>query len=123
MTKNSLLLTQDQAIELLPFGRRGLEEIRNKGEIGFKKVGRRYYYLRSDIEQWVNDLTHHTDYTSEVMSIGHTSPLPTYKPTKPSGLDALLAKYQSKKPNNFACKKYQKFNQQPKTEPSVNCLA
>ena len=123
MTKNSLLLTQDQAIELLPFGRRGLEEIRNKGEIGYKKVGRRYYYLKSDIEQWVKDLTHHTDYTNEVMSIGHTSPLPTYKPTRKSGLDALLEKYRSKKPNNFACTKYQKSQTEQKIEPAVNCLA
>lgn len=123
MEKNSLLITQAQALKLLPFGRRGLEEIRNKGEIGYKKVGRRYYYTVAELEKWVNDLTHHTASTSEAMSIGHTSPLPTYKPIKTSGLDALLAKYQSKKPNNFACKKYQKSNQQSKNEPSVNCLA
>ena len=39
------------------------------------------------------------------------------------GLDALLAKYQSKKPNNFACKKYQKSLANQRTEQAVNCLA
>lgn len=123
MTNNTLLLTQNAALELLPFGRRGLEEIRNKGEIGFKKVGRRYYYTYADIVKWANDLQRHTGSINEAQPIGHTSLLPTYKPTKATGLDALLAKYNSKKPNNSACKKYQNCNNLQKTEHQVSTLA
>ena len=125
MTQNSLLLTQEEALKLLPFGRHGLESIRNKGEIGFKKVGRRYYYAYADIVKWANNLQHHTASTKEetIPSIGHTSPMPTYKQTKELSLDALLENYQSKKPSNFVSKKLRSYNHPQKIEHQVNCLA
>lgn len=100
MTKNSLLLTKQEALALLPFSRRGLDSLIKKGEIGYKKVGSRYYFLKSDIEKWAMSLDHHTDYSS----VG--------KPTMPTShsiatgngysLENLAEQYNLRKPKHIA---------------------
>lgn len=72
MTDNTLLMTRAQVLDILPFGRKGLDHLINRGEIGYKKVGNRYYFLRSDIEQWATSLNHHIGFSKEVT---HTTPI------------------------------------------------
>lgn len=100
MTNNSLLLTRAEALELLPFSRRGLDSLIKKGEIGYKKVGSRYYFLRSDIEQWAMSLNHHIDYSS----VGKpTMPTSRSMPTaKGYSLENLAEQYNLRKPKHIA---------------------
>lgn len=100
MEKNSLLLTRAEALSLLPFSRRGLDNLIKKGEIGYKKVGNRYYFLRSDIEQWATSLNHHIDYTSA----GKSTMLTSHSIAKGSGysLENLAEQYNLKKPKHIA---------------------
>ena len=119
---NSLLLTRQQAIDLLPFGRRGFDSLIQKGELGFKKVNGRLYFLRTDIEKWANDLEHHIDCISGVKHTGHTSHCkPKSETTR--GLDALRERLTLEKLNNSVSKKLQSYNRKPSNKPVVNCLA
>jgi hypothetical protein len=84
MTNNTLLLNRAQVLDILPFGRKGLENLIKSGEIGYKKVGNRYYFLRSDIEQWATNLNHHIDYTK-----GATPTIPTTRSMSKDGAYSL----------------------------------
>lgn len=116
------LITKAEAIDLLPFGRRGLESLIKKGEIGFKKVNGRYYFLKSDIIRWAENLDHHTEYTSEERHTGRISHIQPY-PEKKYSLDALAKQMTQEKLNNFALKKYRKSELVNKTSLPENCPA
>lgn len=100
MTNNTLLLNRAQVLEILPFGRKGLDNLIKNGEIGYKKVGNRYYFLRSDIEEWATNLNHHIDYSSAgkpTTPISHSiAKANTYS------LENLAEQYNLKKPKHIA---------------------
>lgn len=100
MTNNSLLLTRAEALELLPFSRRGLDDLIKKGEIGYKKVGSRYYFLRSDIEQWATNLNRHTDYSSAGRPTTPTSR--SIAKVNTYSLENLAEQYNLRKPKHIA---------------------
>ena len=108
MEDNITLITISEAISLLPFGRRGLDSLIKKGEIGFKKVNGRYYFPETEIRRWVNDLEYHTKYTKEETYTGRTSRLLTQK-EEGIGLEKLLELQALKKQNNTATQGYQSY--------------
>lgn len=122
MENNVVLITKAEAIKLLPFGRHSFEGLINRGEIGFKKVGGRYYFLRSDIEKWANQLEHHTESTNVSVGTGHTL-LSKPKTENVSGLDALVIQRTLEKQRNSAMRKLQAYKPKVTNEPMVSFQA
>ena len=122
MENNSLLLTKAEALAMLPFGRHSFEGIINRGEIGFKKVGGRYYFLLSDIEKWANRLERHTNCIPEGKPTGHTL-LSKPKTESVSGLDALVTQRMLEKQKRFAMRKLQAYKPKEPNKPVMNFQA
>ena len=122
MINNVVLLTKAEALAKLPFGRHSFEGLINRGEIGFKKVGGRYYFLEAEIERWANELEHRTSYTSEEKPTGHTL-LSKPKTESVSGLDALVTQRALEKQKNFAMKKLQAYKPKETIKPVMNFQA
>lgn len=122
MENNNILLTKAEALARLPFGRHSFEGLINRGEIGFKKVGGRYYFLQSDIERWANQLEHHTASTPEAITTGHIS-LSKPKVESDCGLDALVIQRTLEKQKNSAMKKLQAYKPRVTNKPTVSFQA
>ena len=122
MENNKLLLTKQEAMELLPFGRRGFESLIRTGELGFKKVNGRLYFSKADLERWVNDLEHRTEYTPEVKPTGHISRCKPQTEKKYS-LDALVAQQALEKLSSSATRKLQSYKQKISVKPQVSFQA
>ena len=122
MENNSLLLTKAEALAMLPFGRHSFEGIINRGEIGFKKVGGRYYFLLSDIEKWANRLERHINFTNATVGTGHTS-LCKPKTESVSGLDALVEQKTLEKQRNSAMRKLQAYKPKTPNKPQMSFQA
>lgn len=53
---NRTVLTADEVGELLGFRRDFIYDLCRRGEIPYKKIGRRYYrFNRADIEKWLHE--------------------------------------------------------------------
>ena len=122
MENNNILLTKAEALARLPFGRYSFEGLINRGEIGFKKVGGRYYFLLSDIEKWSQELEHRTKSTNDLVGTGHTL-LSKPKTETVSGLDALAIQRALEKQKSSATRKLQAYNKKPLVKPLVSFQA
>ena len=108
--KNNIgLITRSEAIDLLPFGRRGFESLIKKGEIGFKKVNNRLYFLKSDIEKWSEKLEFHSDCTNVAKSSTRTIRLSAKREPEYS-LEKVLAEQRMLKLNNTQLKELRNSN-------------
>lgn len=119
MENNKLLLTKQEAMEVLPIGRRGFESLIKNGEIGYKKVNGRYFFTVAEINRWVNDLEHHTAYTPEARPCGHTLRR-TPKTEKRYSLDALAEQMYSKRQSNSATRNLQSYKMKQSVKPQVS---
>jgi hypothetical protein len=122
MNNNVVLISKAEALAKLPFGRRGLDSLIKKGEIGFKKVNGRYYFLESEIERWANDLEYHTASTPEVAHTGHTSRCKPQTEKKYS-LGVLVAQKNLNKLSNSVSRKLQSYRTKQNLKPQVNFQA
>lgn len=122
MENNKLLLTKQEAMELLPFGRRGFESLVKNGEIGFKEVNGRLYFSRAEIDRWANDLKYRIVSTPEVKPCGRTL-LCKPKTEKTYSLDALLEQRTLEKLNNSASRNLQSYKQRQIVRPQVSFQA
>ena len=94
-------LTGQQAAKWLNLNYRTFIKEVNKGLIGYKIIGSTRRYPIKALEEWLNSITYHTDYTNEVKSTTPTSrSLPPMEPELT--LEDLRNKYFPKKRRNGA---------------------
>ena len=122
LEENVLLLTKSEALARLPFGRHSFDSLINKGEVGFKKVGNRYYFPVTEIERWANNLEHRTASTPEVKATGHIL-LSKPKTENDCGLDALVAQRTLEKQRSSAMRKLQAYKQKETNKPMMSFQA
>lgn len=120
---NKKLLTAREAQIYLGIGRySNFKLIVDKGEIGFKLIGRSKYFTIQELERWLAKPNYHTEYTSAVMSSTHTTPL-SLKTDKGYSLEKQLEELRLKKLKDIASKGLQSCKKRLVSKHQENCPA
>lgn len=115
------LLTGAAAAKWLNLNYRTFMAEVTKGNIGYKIVGKVRRYPLKALEQWLNNTTFHSDYTSEAKFITRT--FHSYpKPETAYSLEKLLAERQNEKQRSIALNDYRKSKSVNVNRQTANAL-
>lgn len=119
---NKKLLTAKEAQSYLGVGRyTDFRDIVNRGEIGFKCVGKSKRFTIQELDRWLSKPDYHIDYSSEEKSTTHTIRLS--KTENVYSLEKLLAEQRLKMQNALQSKGLRNFKRKLINKQPENCPA